>query len=68
MTDEIAVVSHQMAKEMVTEIESKFSAHLTKITMEPEPLSMDEMMKEGDYWEFTEPKTLESWSLKMIPH
>ena len=52
----------------MTEIESKLSAHFTKIPMEPELASMDEMMKEGDYWEFTEPKTLESWSLKMIPH
>ena len=68
MTDEIVVVSHQMAKEMVTKIESKLSTHFTKIPIELEPVSMDEMMKEGDYWEFTEPKTLESWSFKMIPH
>ena len=36
--------------------------------MEPEPASVDELMKEGEYWEFTEPKALESWSFKMIPH
>ena len=47
MTDEIVVVSHQMAKEMVIEIESKLSVHFTKIPMEPEPVSMDEMMKES---------------------
>ena len=52
----------------MTKIESKLNAHFTKLPMGPEPMSMDEMMKEGDYWEFTEPKTLESWSLKMIPH
>ena len=68
MIDEIVVVSHQMAKEMVTEIESKLSAHFTKIPMEPEPVSVDETMKEGEYWEFTKPKTLESWSFKIIPH
>ena len=52
----------------MTEIESKLSAHFTKIPMEPEPTSVDEMMKEGEYWEFIEPKTLKSWSFKMIPH
>ena len=52
----------------MTEIESKLSAHFTKLPMEPEPESVDEMMKEGEYWEFTEPKALESWSFKMIPH
>ena len=52
----------------MTKIESKFSAHFTKIPMEPEPASVDEMMKEGEYWEFTKPKALESWSFKMIPH
>ena len=52
----------------MTEIESKLSAYFTKIPMEPKPASMDKMMKEGDYWEFIEPKTLESWSLKMIPY
>ena len=52
----------------MTEIESKLSAHFTKIPMEPKPESIDEMMKEGEYWEFTEPKTLKSWSFKMIPH
>ena len=52
----------------MTKIESKLNAHFTKIPMEPESASMDEMMKEGDYWEFTKPKSLESWSFKMIPH
>ena len=51
----------------MTEIESKLSAHFTKIPMEPESVSVDEMM-EGEYWEFTEPKTHKSWSFKMIPH
>jgi len=28
----------------------------------------DEMMIEGDYWEFIDPKVVEAWSLKMVPH
>ena len=52
----------------MTEIESKLDAHFTKIPMELEPVSVDEMMKEGEYWEFIESKALESWSFKMIPH
>jgi len=26
------------------------------------------MLREGDYWEFKEPKVVEAWSLKMVPH
>jgi len=26
------------------------------------------MLKEGDYWEFKDPKEVEAWSLKIVPN
>jgi hypothetical protein len=44
-------------------------AHFTKIDdVEPEDDTNDEMLIEGDYWEFTNPKEVEAWCLKLIPH
>jgi len=28
----------------------------------------DDMLILGDYWEFIDPKEVEAWSLKMVPH
>jgi len=36
--------------------------------VEEEEATNDNMLCEGDYWEFKEPKEVEAWSLKMVPH
>jgi hypothetical protein len=36
--------------------------------VEPEEACSDEMMIEGDWWEFQDPKAVKAWTLKMVPH
>ncbi len=46
------------------------NAYFTRLTTtRPEDeYDDDEMMIEGDFWEFSDPDQVEAWSLTMVPH
>jgi len=52
--------------EGMTEVLSAYFKKVDDIDFE-EPTN-DEMLLERDYWEFKDPKEVEAWSLKMVPH